>query len=398
MVGDAQSRRAPSEQWVEKFARVYTPAVMLLALAIFLVPPLAFGGAWADWFYRALVLLVIACPCALVISTPVSIVAGIAAAARQGVLVKGGAFLEAPAHLRAIAFDKTGTLTAGRPRVVEVVPLSGHDERELLERAAAMEQHSEHPLARAVLAYAETHHFIPAPADDFQVLQGKGARATFNGREFWLGSHRYLEERGQETPEIHAQLEAMSGQGRTVVVVGNADHVCGLIALADEVRPAAAAALAELRAAGIEHLIMLTGDNRPTAEAVAAKAGVDEVHAELLPEDKVTAIEALVAKYGRVAMIGDGVNDAPALARATVGIAMGAAGTDAAIETADIALMADDLSQLPWLIRHSRRALAIIRQNIVFSLAVKLVFVSSPSPASRLSGAPSPPTWARRCW
>jgi Cd2+/Zn2+-exporting ATPase len=375
MVGDAQSKRGPSEQWVEKFARVYTPTVMLLALAIFLVPPLVFSGAWAIWFYRALVLLVIACPCALVISTPVSIVAGIACAARQGVLVKGGAFLEAPAHLRAIAFDKTGTLTAGRPRVVEVVPLSGHDERELVERAAAMEQHSEHPIARAVLDYAETHHFVPAPADDFQVLQGKGARATFDGREFWLGSHRYLEERGQETPDIHQRLETMSGQGRTVVVVGNATHVCGLVALADEIRPGIAATLAELRAAGIEHLIMLTGDNRPTAEAVAAKAGIDEVRAELLPEDKVTAIEALVAKYGRVAMIGDGVNDAPALARATVGIAMGAAGTDAAIETADIALMADDLSKLPWLIRHSRRVLAVVRQNIAFSLAVKLAFV-----------------------
>jgi Cd2+/Zn2+-exporting ATPase len=375
MVGDAQAKRGPSEQWVEKFARVYTPTVMLLALAIFLVPPLSFGGQWADWFYRALVLLVIACPCALVISTPVSIVAGIASAARNGVLVKGGVFLEAPAHLRAIAFDKTGTLTAGRPKVVEVVPLSGHSERELIERAAAMEQHSEHPIARAVLEYAETHHFLPAPADDFQVLQGKGARATFDGREFWLGSHRYLEERGQETPEIHEQLETMSGRGQTVVVFGNANHVCGLISLADEVRPGAAAALRELRAAGIEHLIMLTGDNRPTAEAMAAKAGVDQVEAELLPEDKVTAIEALVGKYQHVAMIGDGVNDAPALARASVGIAMGAAGTDAAIETADIALMSDDLSKLPWLIRHSRRVLGVVRQNIAFSLAVKLAFV-----------------------
>jgi Cd2+/Zn2+-exporting ATPase len=375
LVGEAQSRRGPSEQWVEKFARVYTPTVMLLALAIFLVPPLVFGGAWHDWFYRALVLLVIACPCALVISTPVSIVAGIASAARQGVLIKGGAFLEAPAHLRAIAFDKTGTLTAGRPRVVEVVPLSGHDERELIERAAAMEQHSEHPIARAVLDYAATHHLLPAPADNFQVLQGKGARATFAGREFWLGSHRYLEQRGQETPDVHERLEAMSGQGRTVVVVGNESHVCGLIALADEVRPAAAATLAELRRIGIEHLVMLTGDNRPTAEEIGAKSGVDEVLSDLLPEDKVTAIESLVAKYGHVAMIGDGVNDAPALARATVGIAMGAAGTDAAIETADVALMSDDLSRLPWLVRHSRRVLAVVRQNIAFSLVVKLAFV-----------------------
>lgn len=375
LVGQAQSRRGPSEQWVDRFARVYTPTVMLLALAIFVVPPIVFGGLWADWFYRALVLLVIACPCALVISTPVSIVAGIAAAARQGVLIKGGVFLEAPAHLRAIAFDKTGTLTAGRPRVVEVVPLSGHDERELIERAAAMEQHSEHPIARAVLDYAAEHHFMPVPADDFQVLQGKGARATFNGREFWLGSHRYLEERGQETPDIHGRLEAMSGQGRTVVVIGNESHVCGLIALADEIRPGATATLAELRAAGVEHLVMLTGDNRPTAEAMGAAAGVDGVEADLLPEDKVTAIESLVARYHRVAMIGDGVNDAPALARATVGIAMGAAGTDAAIETADVALMSDDLSRLPWLIHHSRRVLGVVRQNITFSLVVKLAFV-----------------------
>jgi Cd2+/Zn2+-exporting ATPase len=321
------------------------------------------------------VLLVIACPCALVISTPVSIVAGLAAAARQGILVKGGVYLEAPASLKAIAFDKTGTLTAGQPRVVDVVPLSGHDLREVIERAAAMELQSEHPIARAVLDYAAEQGVTPATVKDFQILQGKGARAKIDGREFWLGSHRYLEERGQETPEIHQRLEAMAGLGRTVVAVGNEEHVCGLIALADEVRPATRETLGELRELGLEHLIMLTGDNRPTAEAVAAKVGVDEVMAELLPEDKVAAIETLVAKYKRVSMVGDGVNDAPAMARATMGIAMGSAGTDAAIETADIALMADDLTRLPWLIRHSRRTLAIIRQNIAFSLAVKLVFV-----------------------
>ena len=375
MVGEAQSRRGPSEQWVEKFARIYTPAVMALALGVLLVPPLILQASWSLWFYRSLVLLVIACPCALVISTPVSIVAGLTAAARQGVLVKGGEYLEAPAHLKAIALDKTGTLTAGKPQVVEVVPLSGHDERELIERAAAMELHSEHPIAQAILDYAEANKIAPAKSVNFQVIKGKGATATFADREFWLGSHRYLEERKQETPEIHERLEAMSGLGRTVVVVGNDQHVCGLIALADEVRPGAPAALQELRDAGIEHLIMLTGDNRPTAEAVAKKTGVDEVRAELLPEDKVATIEALVEKYKRVAMVGDGVNDAPALARATVGIAMGSAGTDAAIETADIALMADDLSRLPWLIKHSQRVLTIIRQNIGFSLAVKLVFV-----------------------
>lgn len=375
LVGQAQSRRGPSEQWVEKFAKVYTPIVMLLASVVFLVPTLVFGGDASVWFYRSLVLLVIACPCALVISTPVSIVAGLTAAARHGVLVKGGVYLEAPASLKAIALDKTGTLTAGRPRVVEVVPLSGHDERQLVERAAAMEQHSEHPIARAILDYAAEHRITPASASNFQVVKGKGATAIFDDREFWLGSHRYLEERGQETDGIHRRLESMSGLGRTVVVVGNDQHVCGLVSLADEVRPATRDALQQLRRAGIEHLIMLTGDNRPTAEAIARETGVDEFRAELLPEDKVTAIEELVAKYERVAMVGDGVNDAPALARATIGIAMGSAGTDAAIETADIALMSDDLAKLPWLIRHSRRTLSIVRQNIAFSLAVKALFV-----------------------
>ena len=374
MVGEAQSRRGPSEQWVEKFARIYTPAVMVLALAVLLIPPLAFQASWSEWFYRSLVLLVIACPCALVISTPVSIVAGLTSAARQGVLVKGGEYLEAPAHLKAIAFDKTGTLTMGRPQVLEVVPLSGHDERELIERAVAMEQHSEHPIAQAILDYATARGINPAAAFDFQIIKGKGARATFDGHEFWLGSHRYLEERGQETPDIHQRLESMSAQGRTVVAIGNEQHVCGLIALADEVRPGISAVLADLRSAGIEHLIMLTGDNRPTAEAVATKVGIKEVKAELLPENKVSAIESLVEQYQRVAMIGDGVNDAPALARATVGIAMGSAGTDAAIETADIALMSDDLSRLPWLIQHSRRVLKVIRQNIAFSLLVKATF------------------------
>lgn len=375
MVGEAQSRRGPSEQWVDRFARVYTPVVMVTALALLLVPPLAFGGSWSVWLYRSLVLLVIACPCALVISTPVSIVAGLTAASRQGVLVKGGVYLEAPAHLKAIAFDKTGTLTLGRPEVTEVVPLSGHDERELLERAAGMEQHSEHPIARAVLEYASKRGVAPLAAADFQVIKGKGARARFDGRDFWLGSHRYVEERAQETPEMHQKLESLAASGQTVVAIGNDAHVCGLIALADTVRPNAWETLEELRDLGVEHLIMLTGDNYPTAQAVAKLVGTDQVMSELLPEDKVSAIESIVAKYGQVAMIGDGVNDAPALARATLGVAMGAAGTDAAIETADVALMSDDLSRLPWLIRHSRRTLRIIRQNIAFSLSVKATFL-----------------------
>lgn len=375
MVGEAQSRRAPSEQWVETFAKYYTPSVMALAVLFLLVPPLLFGQPWAAWFYRALVLLVIACPCALVISTPVSIVAALAAAARNGVLIKGGIFVEAPGKLKAIAMDKTGTLTLGKPAVVQVVPLSGHTEAELLERVAALEEHSTHPLAHAVLAYAKERGVSIPAVEAFKNLPGKGAEGRVRGTLYWVGSHRYLEERNQETPDVHEQLDALSKSGKAVVVVGNDKHVCGFIALADTVRPEAKQAVADLRDAGIEHVVMLTGDNRGTAEAIARETGVDEIHSELLPGDKVSKVEELVGKYGTVAMIGDGVNDAPAMGRATVALAMGAVGTDAAIETADIALMSDDLSKLPWLVRHSRRALGIIRQNIIFALAVKAVFV-----------------------
>lgn len=376
MVGEARSRRSPSEQWVERFARVYTPAVLVIALLVLLVPPLIFAEPWAKWIYNALVLLVIACPCALVIATPVSIVAALTAAARAGILIKGGTYVEAPARLKAIAFDKTGTLTEGKPAVVEVVPLAEHDERELLERAAALEARSEHPLAKAILTYAKTRGIAASPGEDFQVVQGKGATALFNGRRFWLGSHRYLEELHQETTAVHTRLEELSSEGHSVVVIGNENHVCGFIALADNIRMESQQTIRELHTTGIEQLVMLTGDNRASAQRVAAHTGVDDFQAELLPADKVAAVATLVDKFGTVAMVGDGVNDAPALARATLGIAMGAAGTDAAIETADIALMADDLSKLPWLIRHSRRTLAIIRQNIVFALAIKVIFVA----------------------
>lgn len=375
MVGEAQRKRAPAEQWVERFARVYTPAIMSLAVLVLLTPPLAFGASWADWFYRALVLLVIGCPCALVISTPVSIVAALAASARHGVLVKGGLYMEIPARLQAIAFDKTGTLTEGRPRVVEIVPLNDHTEAELLERAAAMEARSDHPLARAIVAYAQERSVEILPAEDFQAIQGKGATGRFNGTQFWLGSHRYLEERGQETEDVHRRLEDLSQSGHTVVAIGNDTHVCGIIAVADAIRPEAAMSLQALRDIGIRHLVILTGDNEATARAIAQEAGIDEVYAELLPEDKVAVMESLVSQYGCVAMVGDGVNDAPAMGRASLGIAMGAAGSDAAIETADIALMSDDLSRLPWLIHHARRTLIVIRQNIIFSLAIKLLFV-----------------------
>jgi len=375
MVEEAHARRASSEQWVERFARIYTPTVMGIAFLTFLLPPIVFGQDWDEWFYRALVLLVIACPCALVISTPVSIVASLAAAARAGVLIKGGVFIELPARLRAIAMDKTGTITNAEPEVVQVIPLDNHTEGELISRAAALEARSTHPLARAIHRYAECKGIALAPAAGVQVLRGKGLTGIFDDEPFWLGSHRYLVERGQDAPGVARQAEALEADGKTVIVVGNSRHVCGLIAVADTIRPAAREIVRQLHASGIAHVVMLTGDNRITAETIAREVGIDEVHAELLPENKVKKLEEVIARYSNVAMVGDGVNDAPALARANLGIAMGAIGSDAAIETADIALMTDDISKLPWLVRHSKRTLAIIRQNITFALAIKAVFV-----------------------
>jgi Cd2+/Zn2+-exporting ATPase len=375
MVGSAQANKAPSERWVERFARYYTPMVFALAIVVCLLPPLMLGGGWQEWTYRSLVLLVIGCPCALVISTPVSIVAALTASARNGVLIKGGAYVEAPAGLNAIAMDKTGTLTEGRPRVTQVLAETEISEREVLEIAASMESQSDHPLARAILDFSHQRGVQPLAVSSFQLVQGKGAECVINGRRHWLGSHRYLEERGQETPEVHNRLEKLAASGQSVVVIGDERRVIGMITLADAVRTASRDAIKRLREEGVKHVVMLTGDNKPTANAIAEATGVDEVYAELLPEDKVALIATLVEQYQQVAMIGDGVNDAPAMARATLGIAMGAMGSDAAIEAADVDLMSDDLSKLPWLVRHSRRTLSIIRQNISLSLIVKAVFV-----------------------
>lgn len=374
MVEQAQSRRAPVEQWVEKFARYYTPAMIAVAFLVAVGPPL-FGGLWGRWFYEALVMLVIACPCALVISTPVSIVAALTAAAKAGVLIKGGAFLEAAGRVNVFALDKTGTLTKGHPEVQEIVLLNGHTQTELLARAAALETHSEHPLAAAIMRKAGAEKVEPLVAQDFRVLKGRGAEAMIDGRLFWVGSHRLLHEKGVEEAKIHAHAERMEDAGHSLVIVGSDRHVCGLISVADTIRPEAPALVRQLKAAGVRHVAMLTGDNQGTADAVGRAVGVDEVRAELLPEDKMQAIQEIQRTHGPVAMVGDGVNDAPALATATIGIAMGAAGTDAAIETADIALMTDDLARLPWLVRHARRSLRIIRQNIVFALSVKAVFM-----------------------
>ena len=375
MVGDAHARRAPVEQWVAKFARIYTPIVMALAIAIALLPPLIFGGAWDYWFYNALVLLVIACPCALVISTPVSIVAALTASARAGVLIKGGAYIEAPGKTTALAMDKTGTITMGEPEVAAVHPLGKASAQDLMALAAGLEARSSHPLARAILARAEADGIKVSAAEDTRTVPGRGLEGRTDGRSIWLGSDRFAEEKGFGDAIPKDLRDRIEGAGSTLVAIGDETGVTGILELRDRIRPDAKGIVAQLHAQGVKIIVMLTGDNERTAHAVAAEVGIDEVRAELLPEDKVTAIEELVETHDMVAMIGDGVNDAPAMARAHYAIAMGAVGSDAAIETADIALMTDDLGKVPWLIGHSRRTMSIIHQNIGISLATKGVFV-----------------------
>ena len=374
LVERAQAQRAPSQTFVERFARVYTPAVLALAVLVALVPPILLGAPWSTWIYRALVLLVISCPCALVISTPVSIVSALAAAARKGVLIKGGARLERLAQIRCVAFDKTGTLTSGALRVVDVVPVDGVLPGRILQLAASLELRSEHPIGAAIVARAREDGVALAPVDGFQALPGLGAEALVDGRPLVLGSHRLFEERGLCTDALHARLAAMPADGRTTVIVASGAPI-GVIAVADTPRAAARDAVQLLRGHGIEHVALLTGDHDTAAQALAAAAGVDEVRAGLLPADKVDAVRALRARHGALAMVGDGVNDAPALAAADVGIAMGVAGTDAALETADVALMADELLKIPYALRLSRATARNIRANIAFSIALKAAFM-----------------------
>jgi len=396
MVEEAQAQKAPSQRWVDRFARYYTPVVVGLAILIATIPPLFFGQPFLEpatgghgWLYRALALLIIACPCALVISTPVSIVSAISNAARNGVLIKGGAYLEAAGGLRVVAFDKTGTLTRGEPVVTDVIALDGRAENDVLALAAAVESRSEHPLARAIVAAAGQRDIAFTPAQGFQALTGRGASASLDGTLVYVGNLAFFADAGLPVPEeLHAQIARLEGEGKTTMVLATTDAgkggdskgsewtFWGIVAMADTVRPDAREAIAVLKRRGIRRTVMLTGDNERTAAAIAAQVGVDEAWANLLPEDKVEAVEKLLAEYEQVAMVGDGVNDAPALARATVGIAMGGAGTDQALETADIVLMADDLSKLPLAMQLSRSALGIIRQNIALSLLVKIAFMA----------------------
>jgi len=397
MVEEAQSQKAPTQRFVDRFARVYTPLVIAIAAGVAILPPLVgwlsgtdtFGALFSQWVYRALVLLVIACPCALVISTPVSIVSAISSAARAGVLIKGGAHLEALGSLKVIAFDKTGTLTTGLPQVVDVRCLDHPDGlawtdcpacRRMLADAAAVERQSEHPLARAIVQAAEALGLVPtlALAEGVQAMTGRGVRGRVNGHSLTVGTHTYIHESEPELvggPLCNAVHTAQASGHTAMVVRDDCCGVRGYIAVADTLRPGVQAVMAALEKVGIEHTVMLTGDNEATARAIAASAGVKDVQAELLPERKVAAIELLLDRYGAVAMVGDGVNDAPALARASVGIAMGAAGTDTALEVADVALMADDLGKLPFAVRLSRQARRIIGQNVALSLGIKGLFL-----------------------
>ena len=375
LVEEAQAKQAPSQAFVERFAALYTPIIMALAAIITLFPPLFLGGVWSEWLYRGLALLVVACPCALVVSTPVAIVSAITCAARNGVLIKGGIYLEAAGSLRAIAFDKTGTLTQGSPAVTDIISLSYLQPDEVLAIAADLEQRSSHPIAKAITAEARRKGYEPqAPADSAE-LPGQGVRGTVGSAMTYVGKPRLfasLSDSSHGAADIVADLER---QGKTVMIAGTDAALYGIIAVADEVRTTSKAALAALKRAGIERIVMLTGDNPAISGAIAASVGIDEYQASLMPGDKVKAVEQLISRYDKVAMVGDGINDAPALALATVGIAMGGAGSDTALETADIVLMADDLGKLPFTITLSRQALEIIRQNITFSLIIKAIAV-----------------------
>ncbi|MEK3883113.1 cation-translocating P-type ATPase [Paenibacillus sp. PL2-23] len=371
LVEEAQAQKAPAQAFVDRFAGIYTPIVFALALLVIVFPPLLDMGTWEEWFYRGLELLVVACPCALVISTPVAIVSAIGHAAKRGVLIKGGAFLEAAGHLTAIAFDKTGTLTEGKPQVVSNVPI-GMDGRELLSIARTLESHSNHPIAKTVVAYASERGIAARSGDSFHHIVGKGVGANIDGAAYYAGNLKLFQELKTPLRELEGRIEGLQHSGHTLVIVGTKDVIIGLIALADTIRGTTESALQGLRQAGIVEVVMLTGDHEGTAASVAAGTSITRYHANLLPEDKVAAIKKLQAEGHKVAMVGDGINDAPALAVADLGIAMGGVGTDTAMETAQIVLMADNLEKLPHTIKLSRKALGIIKQNIWFSITVKL--------------------------
>ena len=378
LVEEAQGERAPAQAFVDKFAKYYTPIIMVVAALVAVLPPLFFDGSWETWVYQGLAVLVVGCPCALVISTPISIVSAIGNAAKKGVLVKGGVYLEEIGSLKAIAFDKTGTLTKGVPVVTDYQMLNAQtDGKELLSIITALEYRSQHPLASAIMKKAELEriNYADVQVEDFSSITGKGIKGIINGVTYYIGSPKLFKELSSITFDkiFEKEVSILQNEGKTAMIVGTEIEILAVIAVADEVRDSSKEVIQKLHKAGIKETIMLTGDNQGTAMAIGNHVGVSNVQAELMPEDKLNFIKQLRAKYGKVAMVGDGVNDAPALAASTVGIAMGGAGTDTALETADVALMGDDLRKLPFTVKLSRKALNIIKANITFAISIKFI-------------------------
>jgi len=377
LVEEAQAERAPAQAFIDKFAKVYTPAIMLVAALVAVLPPLLLDGAWSTWVYQGLAVLVVGCPCALVISTPISIVSAIGNAAKQGVLIKGGIYLEEMGSVKAVAFDKTGTLTEGVPSVTDYEVLEEADADQLLAIIAALEHRSQHPLASAIVnkAHEEDVDDSAVKVEGFTAITGKGISGSVQGTTFYVGSPRlFTEELAIRLPQsLQQRIDELQQQGKTIMLAGMVNRVLALIAVADKLRSSSRKVLQELQALGIKQTVMLTGDAHSTAQYIGREAGVTNIEAELMPEEKLQRVKQLQERYGKVAMVGDGVNDAPALAASSVGIAMGGAGTDTALETADIALMADDLSKLPFTVKLSRKAMQIIKINIAFSIGIKLI-------------------------
>ncbi|MFG6204000.1 heavy metal translocating P-type ATPase [Pseudomonas retamae] len=373
-VEQAQGARAPTQRFVDQFSKIYTPAVFVFALAVAIIPPLFMGAVWFEWIYRALVLLVVACPCALVISTPVTIVSGLAAAARKGILVKGGVYLEGGFKLDYLALDKTGTITHGKPVQTDYLCLEATAESTAPAIAAALAGRSDHPVSLAIANAAVDKNFAAPVVDNFEALGGRGVKGQINGQTYHLGNHRLVEELGLCSPQLEEKLFALEKQGKSVVLLLDSAGPLALFAVADTVKETSREAIRQLHELGVKTL-MLTGDNVHTAEAIAAQVGIDEARGDLLPTDKLQAIEDLYKKGHRVGMVGDGINDAPALARAEIGFAMAAAGTDTAIETADVALMDDDLRKIPAFISLSRNTASILKQNIALALVIKAIFL-----------------------
>lgn len=371
-VQEAQSERAPTQRFVDQFSRYYTPAIVVIAILMAAIPPLFFGQEFMPWLYKALVMLVIACPCALVISTPVTVVSGLAAAARRGILVKGGAYLEEGRKLKALALDKTGTLTQGKPQVTDIKPVTSMKENTALQIAASLDSHSEHPVAHAIVTRWEGELL---EVKEFEAITGRGVKGIVNGKRYYIGNHRLIEELSICGPELEAVLEALEKEGKTVVVLATENEPLCVFAVADVIRDSSVEAIAALQAAGV-HCVILTGDNQTTANAIAARVGIEDVRGNMLPEDKLDVIGRLREQYKVVGMVGDGVNDAPALAKSSIGFAMGAAGTDTALETADVALMEDDLRRLPLFLALSRKTGSVLKQNITLAIGIKAVFLA----------------------